>query len=65
MPKMKSHRGTAKRISLTGTGKPKRSKAGKSHLLEHKSASRRRRLRHPEVLSKGDQHRTKRLLPYG
>lgn len=65
MPKMKSHRGAAKRISLTGSGKPKRHKAGKSHLLEHKSAGRRRRLRHPEVLSKSDQHRTKRLLPYG
>lgn len=65
MPKMKSHRGTAKRIQLTGTGKPKRAKAGKSHLLETKSANRRRRLRHSEVLSKSDQHRTKRLLPYG
>lgn len=65
MPKMKSHRGAAKRISLTGTGKAKRHKAGKNHLLEHKSPSRRRRLRNSEVLSKSDQHRAKRLLPYG
>ena len=65
MPKMKSHRGAAKRIKLTGTGKPKRNRAGSSHNLELKSASRRRRLRHAAVLSKSDQHRTKRLLPYG
>ena len=65
MPKMKSHRGAAKRIRLTGTGKAKRHKAGKNHLLVHKSATRRRTLRGSEVLSKSDQHRTKRLLPYG
>lgn len=65
MPKMKSHRGAAKRIKLTGTGKPKRHRAGKSHNLELKSATRRRRLRQGAVLSKSDQHRTKRLLPYG
>ncbi|MCY0877567.1 MAG: 50S ribosomal protein L35 [Firmicutes bacterium] len=65
MPKMKSHRGAAKRLRLTGSGKPKRHKAGKSHLLVHKSASRRRRLRKWEVLSPADRHRVKRLLPYG
>lgn len=65
MPKMKSHRGAAKRIKLTGTGKARRSKAGKNHMLEHKSATRRRRLNHPAGLSKDDEHRTKRLLPYG
>lgn len=65
MPKMKSHRGAAKRITLTGSGKPKRHKAGKNHNLELKSATRRRRLRRSEVLSKSDQHRAKRLLPYG
>ncbi len=64
MPKMKSHRGAAKRIRMTGSGKAKRAKAGKNHMLEHKSATRRRRLRQSEVLSKADQHRTKRLLPY-
>ncbi|MDA8205713.1 MAG: 50S ribosomal protein L35 [Thermaerobacter sp.] len=65
MPKMKSHRGAAKRIKLTASGKPKRNRAGKSHNLEHKSATRRRRLRQSAVLSQSDQHRTKRLLPYG
>ncbi len=65
MPKMKSHRGAAKRIKLTASGKPKRNRAGKSHNLEHKSSTRRRRLRQSAVLSQSDQHRTKRLLPYG
>lgn len=65
MHKMKSHRGTAKRIKLTGSGKAKHNRAGKNHNLETKSATRRRRLRQSTVLSKSDQHRTKRLLPYG
>jgi large subunit ribosomal protein L35 len=64
MPKMKTHRGAAKRITLTGRGRARRHKAGKSHLLVHKSPARRRRLRHAEVLSPHDQHRVKRLLPY-
>ncbi len=65
MPKMKTHRGAAKRIKLTSSGLGKRHRAGKNHMLEHKSATRRRRLRNADVLSKADQHRTKRLLPYG
>ncbi len=56
MPKMKTHRGAAKRFKLTGTGKIKRSKAGKSHLLTGKSAKRTRRLRAggtvPSILEK-------------
>lgn len=65
MPKMKTHRGAAKRLKLTASGKAKHKRAGTNHNLETKSATRRRRLRHPLVLSKHDQHRTKRLLPYG
>lgn len=64
MPKMKTHRGAKKRLMVTGGGKPRRHRAGKSHLLVHKNASRRRRLRHAEVLSSADKHRIKRLLPY-
>ena len=37
MPKMKTHKGTAKRFKLTGTGKIKRGKAFKSHILEKKT----------------------------
>ncbi|MHB1954678.1 MAG: 50S ribosomal protein L35, partial [Sulfobacillus sp.] len=54
MPKMKTHRGARKRIGMTASGLGKRHRAGKSHLLEHKSATRRRRLRNAEVLSKAD-----------
>lgn len=64
MPKMKTHRGAQKRLKVTGTGKARRQRAGKSHLLEHKNATRRRRLRASELLSRADQHRVKRLLPY-
>ncbi len=44
MPKMKTHSGTAKRFRLTGTGKVMRRRAGKNHLLEHKSSRMTRRL---------------------
>lgn len=64
MPKLKTHRGAAKRFKLTATGKIKRAKAFKSHLLETKSSRRKRRLRQPAVVSAGDAARIKRLLPY-
>ena len=46
MPKMKTHRGTAKRFRVTGTGKIMRSKAYKSHILTKKSPKRKRNFRH-------------------
>jgi large subunit ribosomal protein L35 len=64
VPKMKTHRGAKKRMMVSANGKPRRFRAGKSHLLEHKSATRRRRLRQAAVLSNADRHRVKRLLPY-
>ncbi|MBQ9624659.1 MAG: 50S ribosomal protein L35, partial [Clostridia bacterium] len=45
MPKMKTQRGAAKRFHLTGSGKVKRNKAYKSHILNKKSAKRKRNLR--------------------
>lgn len=45
MPKMKSHSGAKKRFRLTATGKVKRSKAGKNHILTKKSTKRKRGLR--------------------
>ena len=45
MPKMKTHKGAAKRFRKTGTGKLKRAKAFKSHILTKKSAKRKRHLR--------------------
>ncbi len=64
MPKMKTKRGAAKRFKATASGKIKRRKGWKSHLLEWKSPKRRRRLRQSALVSKEDARRIKRLLPY-
>ncbi len=64
MPKMKSKRGAAKRFKATASGKIKRRKGWKSHLLEWKSPKRRRRLRKASLVSREDARRIKRLLPY-
>ena len=62
MPKMKSHRGAAKRFEITGTGKIKRRRAFKNHILEKKSSKRKRRLSGDVELEPGDAARVKRLL---
>jgi large subunit ribosomal protein L35 len=64
MPKMKSHRGLAKRIKVTGTGKFKRSHSYTSHILTKKSPKRKRNLRKASLVSKSDMKRIKTLLPY-
>ncbi|MCR2045260.1 50S ribosomal protein L35 [Anaerosalibacter massiliensis] len=64
MPKMKTHRGAAKRFKKTGTGKLKRHKAYKSHKTGKKSPKRIRNLRKPAIVSDGDYKRIKNLLPY-
>jgi large subunit ribosomal protein L35 len=64
MPKMKTHRGAAKRFKVTGTGKIKRNRANKSHILTGKSSKRTRRLRTATLVSKHDQARIRKLLPY-
>ena len=65
MPKMKTHRGAAKRVKKTGTGKFKRMRAYKSHILTKKSTKRKRRLRQPDLVSKADAGRLAKILPYG
>jgi large subunit ribosomal protein L35 len=62
MPKMKTHSGTKKRFKLTGTGKVRGRSAFSSHILEKKSAKRKRRLGRPAVISKRDEGRVKELL---
>ena len=63
MPKMKTHRGAAKRFKVTGSGKVRRYKAFKSHILTKKTAKRKRRLRQAGLISTtGDTKRMKRLL---
>ncbi|HSV31559.1 MAG TPA: 50S ribosomal protein L35 [Atribacteraceae bacterium] len=64
MPKMKTHRGTAKRFRLTASGKLKRAQAGKSHLLASKNRNRKRRLRMQVLVDKSEMKRIKTLLPY-
>ncbi|MBQ6390420.1 MAG: 50S ribosomal protein L35 [Eggerthellaceae bacterium] len=54
MPKMKSHRGTAKRFRVTGTGKIVRAKAYKSHILTKKSPKRKRNFRKETVIAEAD-----------
>jgi len=60
--KMKSHRGAMKRFKLTGSGKVKRRKAYKSHILTKKSAKRKRGLRMATLLSSADLKRIKSVL---
>jgi large subunit ribosomal protein L35 len=62
MPKMKSNRGAAKTFRVTGTGKIKRSKAYKSHILTTKSTKRKRNLRKATLVSDADSSRVKQMI---
>ncbi len=64
MPKMKTHRGAAKRFSLTAKGKIKRSKAYSSHILTKKTTKRKRNLRKSTLLDKSDMNGIRKLIPY-
>ncbi|NOY88250.1 MAG: 50S ribosomal protein L35 [FCB group bacterium] len=63
MPKMKTHRGAAKRFKKTGTGKIKRNKAYKSHILTKKSPKRKRKLRKSTLISKSDLYKVHLMIP--
>jgi large subunit ribosomal protein L35 len=63
MPKMKTNRAAAKRLKRTGTGKLRRRRANKSHILTKKTTKRKRRLRQATVVAKADEGRMNRLLP--
>ncbi|PRX46768.1 large subunit ribosomal protein L35 [Prauserella shujinwangii] len=62
MPKNKTHSGTAKRVRITGSGKLRRQKAGRRHLMEKKSSKLSRRLEGTTDLAAPDVRRVKRLL---
>ena len=62
--KMKSHRGAMKRFKLTGTGKVKRNKAYKSHILTKKTTKRKRNLRKAAMMDKTNEKVMKKILPY-
>lgn len=64
MPKMKTRRAAAKRFTATGTGKFKRNKAYKRHILEKKSPKRKRNMRKAALITAADHERVRRMLPY-
>jgi large subunit ribosomal protein L35 len=62
MPKMKTHKGAAKRFKVTGSGKITRRKANLNHILEKKAPKRKRRLSGSTEVTGGDRDRVERLL---
>ena len=64
MPKMKTNRSAAKRFKVTGTGKLKRNKAYKSHMLSKKSAKVKRNLRKSTMTDPSNVKNMKKILPY-
>ncbi len=62
MPKMKTQKGIAKRIRVTGSGKLMRASSQKSHLLEHKSQKRKRNYENEQTVAKADRKTVRRAL---
>jgi large subunit ribosomal protein L35 len=62
MPKNKTHSGASKRFKITGSGKVMRERAGKRHLLEHKSSKLTRRLTGTTEMAPADAKKIKKLL---
>lgn len=64
MPKMKTNSGAKKRFKKTGSGKIKRKKAFKSHILTKKSSKRKNKLGKSTLVDKADQKSIEKLIPY-
>ncbi|WP_066715353.1 50S ribosomal protein L35 [Clostridium sp. Marseille-P299] len=64
MPKMKTSKAAAKRFKMTGTGKLKRMKAGKQHILTKKSTKTKRNLRKATMMDASNEKNMKKILPY-
>lgn len=64
MPKQKTHRGAAKRFKATASGRFKRARAYKSHILTKKTTKRKRKLDMQTLVSPADQKKVERMLPY-
>ena len=64
MPKLKTNKAASKRFSMTGTGKLKRQKAGKQHILTKKTRKNKRDLRKAEMVDKTNVLNMKKMLPY-
>lgn len=65
MPKMKTHSASKKRFKLTGSGRIKRAKAFRRHLLTKKTTKNKRSLRKKAYIARCDTLNVKKLLPYG
>jgi len=65
MPKLKTHKGAAKRFRLTATGKIKRGHSHARHILTKKTTKRKRQFDVDGIVSEGDQKRVEAMLPYG
>ena len=64
MPKMKTRRGAAKRFKITKSGRIKRRRAYRSHILEHKPPKRRRQARTAQSVDSTNAAAVRRMLPY-
>lgn len=64
MGKLKTHKGVAKRIKISGTGKLRAFKSGRRHLLTGKPSHKMRKLRRSAELSKVEAEKLRRLMPY-
>ena len=64
MPKLKTHRGAAKRFKVTGTGKVTRSSAFKRHILTSKTTKSKRHMRGSKAVADGDAVKVRLMLPY-
>jgi large subunit ribosomal protein L35 len=65
MPKLKTHKGAAKRFRSTASGKFKRGHSHARHILTKKTNKRKRNLDIDVLVSEGDQKRVEKMLPYG
>ena len=65
MPKLKTHRGAAKRFRMTATGKIKRGHSHARHILTKKDSKRKRQLDIDVILSPADEREVRKMLPYG
>ena len=63
-PKLKTHRGAAKRFKVTGSGKIVRRKAGGNHILTKKSSRRKRALKKDALVREAEKKNIKQLIPY-
>ncbi len=64
MPKLKTHSGAKKRFKKTASGRVKRGQAFQRHILTSKSTKSKRQADMPEMVSKADEAKIKRMIPY-